>query len=250
MAATCAYFRPRDYWPAGHGRELHRAPGRRAGRPGRVRGPYADPDVRHRRVADRGREHRHAPHPDLLQRQAPLRLADQLRPAGRRHARRELSDHREGEPGADGRPRVQPRCRGRCGSPSAGTTTTTRTGRWASRASRTSATAASTCRLPTPRPTTTWPCPATPSRSWAAPRRGAWDNGWTEWFLSLAAVPQGQRDRHEAVMAGPSGQHVRRPLDAAARRRDRAAADRPGRQRGLTGCRAGPAPARSPRTAP
>src|SRR6516164_7748524 len=38
------------------------------------------------------------------------------------------------------------------------------------RASRTSATAASTCRRPTPRSTTTSPCPVTPSRSWAAPR--------------------------------------------------------------------------------
>ncbi len=83
-----------------HG-ELHRASGRRQGRPGPVRLPHADPVLHDRPLADRGRQHRHAPHEALPRRQAVPQVADQHRQAGRQHAERHLPDHREEQPGAD-----------------------------------------------------------------------------------------------------------------------------------------------------
>ena len=66
---------------------VHRALRRGGGRAGGVRVPHADPDVRHRRLGDRGRVHQDAQDADLRQRPPQVRLADQLGQAGRRHAR-------------------------------------------------------------------------------------------------------------------------------------------------------------------
>ncbi len=58
---TTLAFRPRQYWPAEHDGELHRAPQRRGRRSWCLRHAHADAAVPHRRVADRGRQHDQAP---------------------------------------------------------------------------------------------------------------------------------------------------------------------------------------------
>ncbi len=99
-------FRPRQYWPAhttvsftGHLDGV-------AGRARPVRGPHADPVVHHRGLADRGGQHRQPPHGPVQGRHAVQDLADQHRQARRQHAERHLRDDREGQPGADDRPRL------------------------------------------------------------------------------------------------------------------------------------------------
>jgi len=46
--------------------------------------------------------------------------------------------------------------------------------------------------------------PGDPITIVGSPRAGTWDNGWTEWFLSWPQYLQGSA-LHEAVQAGPSG---------------------------------------------
>ena len=46
--------------------------------------------------------------------------------------------------------------------------------------------------------------PGDPVTVTGSPRAGAWDNGWTEWFLSWRKYLKGSA-LHEAVQAGPSG---------------------------------------------
>ncbi len=46
--------------------------------------------------------------------------------------------------------------------------------------------------------------PGDPITVIGSPRAGAWDNGWTDWFLSWPQYLQGSA-LHEAVQAGPSG---------------------------------------------
>jgi lipoprotein-anchoring transpeptidase ErfK/SrfK len=46
--------------------------------------------------------------------------------------------------------------------------------------------------------------PGDPITIMGSPRAGTWDNGWTEWFLSWPQYLQGSA-LHEAVQAGPSG---------------------------------------------
>jgi lipoprotein-anchoring transpeptidase ErfK/SrfK len=46
--------------------------------------------------------------------------------------------------------------------------------------------------------------PGDPITIVGSPKGGAWDNGWTEWFLSWSQYLQGSA-LHEAVEAGPSG---------------------------------------------
>jgi lipoprotein-anchoring transpeptidase ErfK/SrfK len=46
--------------------------------------------------------------------------------------------------------------------------------------------------------------PGDPVTVTGSPRAGAWDNGWTEWFLSWRKYLKGSA-LHEAVLAGPSG---------------------------------------------
>ena len=46
--------------------------------------------------------------------------------------------------------------------------------------------------------------PGDPITIIGSPKAGSWDNGWTEWFLSWPRYLQGSA-LHEAVLAGPSG---------------------------------------------
>jgi hypothetical protein len=46
--------------------------------------------------------------------------------------------------------------------------------------------------------------PGDPVSIIGSPRGGAWDNGWTQWFLSWPEYLKGSA-LHQAVMAGPSG---------------------------------------------
>ena len=81
MAPTCVYFRPRDYWPSGTTVSFTGHLDGVQGAPGVYGAHTLTQTFDIGRVADRGREHQDPPHADLLQRQAPLRLADQLRTA-------------------------------------------------------------------------------------------------------------------------------------------------------------------------
>ena len=88
-----------------HHGQLRRPPERGAGRQGRVRHRQPDPDVRHRPVADRRRQHDHPPHADLPQRQARLPVADQHRPPQPADPGRHLRERGEGQPGPHDRRR-------------------------------------------------------------------------------------------------------------------------------------------------
>jgi lipoprotein-anchoring transpeptidase ErfK/SrfK len=46
--------------------------------------------------------------------------------------------------------------------------------------------------------------PGDPITIWGSPKAGSWDNGWTEWFLSWQQYLQGSA-LHQAVQAGPGG---------------------------------------------
>jgi lipoprotein-anchoring transpeptidase ErfK/SrfK len=46
--------------------------------------------------------------------------------------------------------------------------------------------------------------PGDPITIWGSPKPGVWDNGWTEWFLSWQQYLKGSA-LHQAVRAGPSG---------------------------------------------
>ena len=46
--------------------------------------------------------------------------------------------------------------------------------------------------------------PGDPITIKGSPRAGAWDNGWTEWFLSWPQYLKGSA-LHQAVQAGPAG---------------------------------------------
>ena len=52
--------------------------------------------------------------------------------------------------------------------------------------------------------------PGDPITITGSPRPGAWDNGWTEWFLSWNQLLSGS-SLHEAVVAGPQGSTFVRP---------------------------------------
>jgi lipoprotein-anchoring transpeptidase ErfK/SrfK len=52
--------------------------------------------------------------------------------------------------------------------------------------------------------------PGDPITITGSPRPGAWDNGWTEWFLSWNQLLSGSA-LHEAVVAGPQGSVFVRP---------------------------------------
>ena len=53
--------------------------------------------------------------------------------------------------------------------------------------------------------------PGDPITITGSPKGGAWDNGWTEWFLSWPQYLQGSA-LHEAVQAGPGGSTFVNPL--------------------------------------
>jgi lipoprotein-anchoring transpeptidase ErfK/SrfK len=46
--------------------------------------------------------------------------------------------------------------------------------------------------------------PGDPITIWGSPKSGVWDNGWTEWFLSWQQYLKGSA-LHQAVRAGPAG---------------------------------------------
>jgi lipoprotein-anchoring transpeptidase ErfK/SrfK len=57
--------------------------------------------------------------------------------------------------------------------------------------------------------------PGDPVTITGSPRSGAWDNGWTHWFLSWAQLVGGSA-LHQAVVAGPSGSRFVDPSTLAA----------------------------------
>ncbi len=59
--------------------------------------------------------------------------------------------------------------------------------------------------------------PGDPVTITGSPRAGEWDNGWTEWFLTLAQVPEGQRDAHGRA-GRAERQYLRRSGNAASAR--------------------------------
>jgi len=87
MNSKSVWFRPKHYWPAQHPGAVHRAPGRGAGRAGRVRPGQPEAALPDRRLAGRGGQHRDPPHEGVVERPADGQLADQHRAAGNGHRR-------------------------------------------------------------------------------------------------------------------------------------------------------------------
>ena len=160
------------------------------------------PSRSHRRLDDRGGEHRHALHARLPERQAVQPLADQHGQAGRQHAERNLPDHREGQSGADEGARLQ------AGGALVRPVHLER--RLPARRVLVGGPAGLHQRQPRLREHASGRCqdllqdggPRGPGHGDREPAGRIWDNGWTEWFLPWSKYVKGSA-LHEAVEAGP-----------------------------------------------
>ena len=122
--------------------------------------------------------------------------------------------------------------RGRCGSPSAATTTTTPPGRWATQGS---SNVSHGCVNLSPADAQTYynlAMPGDPITITGSTKAGKWDDGWTEWFLPWQQFVKGSA-LHEAVKAGRDGSSFVNPSALPASSGGSPLQAPPGRQLGI-----------------